>query len=175
MHEVCHGLGPGILKRADGSESTVRNELKDCYSTIEECKADVLGIFSYLYLIDKGVFTGDPKYTAMATYLGGAFRSIRFGINEAHGGGVAIQFNYFIEKGGFLTDANGKLTIDAAKLEKAIKDLAADVLLIEAKGDYAGTKEFIKKYSIATPLITETIKKLEHLPVDIRPIYPIAL
>ena len=175
MHEVSHGLGPGILKRSDGSETTVRNELKECYSVIEECKADVLGILNYLYLIDKGVFANDPKYTALSTYLGGMFRSIRFGINEAHGGGVAIQFNYFIEKGGFLTDANGKLTIDAAKLEKAIKELAADVLLIEAKGDYAGAQELIQKYSVATPLITETVKKLEHLPIDIRPIYPIAL
>ncbi len=175
MHEVSHGLGPGILKLADGSETTVRNELKDCYSVIEECKADVLGIFNYLYLIDKGVFPNDPKYTALATYLGGMFRSIRFGINEAHGGGVAIQFNYFMEKGGFLTDADGKLTIDDAKLEKAIKELAADVLLIEAKGDYEGAKAFMQKYSIATPLITETVRKLEHLPIDIRPIYPIAL
>ncbi|MFH1212650.1 MAG: peptidase [Candidatus Neomarinimicrobiota bacterium] len=175
MHEVCHGLGPGILKMKDGSETTVRNELKDYYSTIEECKADVLGIFSYLYLIDKGVFPNDPKYTALATYLGGMFRSIRFGINEAHGGGVAIQFNYFIEKGAFLTDADGKLTIDAAKLEKAIKELSAELLLIEAKGDYEGAKTFIAKYRVATPLITETVKKLEYLPVDIRPIYPIAL
>jgi len=175
MHEVCHGLGPGILKRPDGSETTVRNELKDCYSTIEECKADVLGIFSDLYLIDKGVFSDIPKYTALATYLGGMFRSIRFGINEAHGGGVAIQFNYFIEKGAFLTDANGKLDINANKLEAAIKDLAAELLLIEAKGDYEGAKAFITKYRVATPLITETVRKLEHLPVDIRPIYPIAL
>jgi len=174
MHEVCHGLGPGILKRSDGSETTVRNELKDCYSTIEECKADVLGIFSDLYLIDKGIFD-TPKYTALATYLGGMFRSIRFGINEAHGGGVAIQFNYFIDKGAFLTDADGKLDIDADKLETAIKELSAELLLIEAKGDYEGAKAFIEKYRLATPLITETVKKLEHLPVDIRPIYPIAL
>jgi hypothetical protein len=173
MHEVCHGLGPGILKNPDGSETTVRNELKECYSTIEECKADVLGIFSYLYLIDKGAFAQDLKYTALATYLGGMFRSIRFGINEAHGGGVAIQFNYFIDKGAFLTDADGKLTIAPAKLETAIKDLAAELLLIEAKGDYEGAKAIIEKYRIATPLITETVKKLEHLPIDIRPIYPI--
>ncbi|HOG76144.1 MAG TPA: peptidase, partial [Candidatus Marinimicrobia bacterium] len=72
-----------------------------------------------------------------------------------------------------LTDADGKLTIAPAKLETAIKDLAAELLLIEAKGDYEGAKAIIEKYRIATPLITETVKKLEHLPIDIRPIYPI--
>ena len=34
------------------------------------------------------------------TYLASMFRSIRFGVNEAHGRGVAIQLNYFLDNGG---------------------------------------------------------------------------
>ncbi len=173
MHEVCHGLGPGILHLENGTETTVAKQLKDTYSTIEECKADVVGMDSYLYLINHGIFPKEQKKSALASYLGGMFRSIRFGINEAHGGGVAIQFNYLMEKGAFSTDANGKLTLNYAKTESAIRDLAAQILLIEAKGDYAGAQQFINNYRKLTPLMTNYLKQLEHLPIDIRPIYPV--
>lgn len=173
MHEISHGLGPGILYLSDGTQTTVAKQLQDTYSTIEECKADVVGIDSYLYLINKGVFPKEQKNKALASYLGGMFRSIRFGIDEAHGGGVAIQFNYLFDKGAFATDSNGKLTINYALAEKALRELASEVLLIEATGDYDAAKDFITRYRRMTPLITKTIEQLADLPIDIRPIFPI--
>ena len=172
MHEISHGLGPGMITLSDGTQTTVSKELKDLYPTIEECKADVLGIYEYVFLMNKNVFPKDQKYSAFASYLGGMFRSIRFGIDEAHGGGVAIQFNYFIEKGAFIVDGKGKLDLDEKKLDAAITSLAEQLLIIEAKGDYAAAKSLIDKYRVMTPLMSQIIEKLKHLPVDIRPIYP---
>jgi len=173
MHEVSHGLGPGIITKKDGSKTTVSLELKDIYPTIEECKADVVGEYTYLYLMDKGVFPNNKK-SALASYLGGMFRSIRFGIDEAHGGGVAIQFNYYMERGAFYKDENGKLNFDELKLIEAIKDLAKELLMIEAQGDYEGGRKFVEKYRVMTPVMADYVSQLRHLPVDIRPSFPIA-
>ncbi len=174
MHEVSHGLGPGILTRPDGSKTTVSLELKELYPIIEECKADVLGQFTYLYLLDKGVFPGQSKTAALASYLGGMYRSIRFGIDEAHGGGVAIQFNFYMEKGAFYRDENGKLNLDEQKLVTAIRDLAEKVLIIEAHGDYEQARNLIEEYRVMTPLMADYVDQLKHLPIDIRPSFPLA-
>ena len=123
--------------------------------------------------MDKGVFPMN-KESAFASYLGGMYRSIRFGIDEAHGGGVAIQFNYFMEKGAFYQDENGKLNLDDTKLIAAIKGLAEELLLIEAYGDYDRGKKLIEQYRVMTPIMADYVAQLSHLPVDIRPSFPIA-
>ncbi len=94
--------------------------MKELYSVLEECKADVLGITNMKLMMDKGIFPKEMEYSMYASYLGGMLRSIRFGINEAHGGGVAIQWNYCFDKGAFLLDENGKLTLDESKVLPAL-------------------------------------------------------
>lgn len=172
MHEVSHGLGPGRIT-IDGRETTVGKELKDLYSTIEECKADVLGVYNVQFLIDKNILSKALERTLYATNLGGMFRSIRFGIDSAHGGGVAIQLNYYLDKGGVRIDEDGHFSVNERRLKNAVHDLARELLLIQAKGDYEGAKELIDKYRIIRPEIEETLEKLKDVPVDIRPVYPI--
>lgn len=172
MHEISHGLGPGFITQENGERTTVSKALKDLYPTIEECKADVLGIYNLLYLIEKGIISGIDKYEALATYLGGMYRSIRFGINEAHGGGVAIQFNYLLEKGAIFVDDNGKLDLNETKMEDGIRELAREVLTIEATGNYTEAKKLIEKYRRITSIMDNYLKMLDDLPVDIKPIYP---
>jgi hypothetical protein len=174
LHEVSHGLGPGNITLPDGSKTTVNKALKELYSTIEECKADVLGMVNMKYLLEKNVLPKELAPVMYSTYLGGMFRSIRFGINEAHGGGVAIQFNWMTEKGAFLLDGPGKFTVDPQKCEEALTDLAQQLLLIEAKGDYDGAKILIDRYKVMTPIMADAIDKLKDVPVDIRPVYPFA-
>ncbi len=174
MHEMSHGLGPGNITLADGTETSVSRELKETYSVIEECKADVLGVYNLIFLMDKGVFSREMEDSVYASYVGGMFRSIRFGINEAHGGGVAIQFNYLIENGAIIETKEGKLDVVAEKVIPALTDLAAKVLTIQATGDYQGAKELVKKYRVMTPLMQKNIEKLENVPIDIRPSYPTA-
>jgi hypothetical protein len=172
LHEISHGLGPGTIRK-DSGETTVNRELKDLYSTIEECKADVLGITLCEYLIGKGVLPEELASTLHASNLGGMFRSIRFGIDEAHGGGVAIQLNFLLEKDAFRIDENGRFSVNDRKISGAMKDLAAELLRIEAEGDYGRASAFIGKYRFLSPAVAAVLDRLSDVPVDIRPVYPI--
>jgi len=173
MHEMSHGLGPGTIT-VNGRKTTVNKELKETYSTIEECKADILGVYNLAYMVEKGVFPKEMKAQAYSSYLGGIFRSVRFGINEAHGGANAIAFNYLMEKGGFeYNPQTHKFRVNDAKIEGAIRDLAHDLLMIQATGDYEGAKRFIQKYRYLSPEMEDALNRLKDVPVDIRPVYTI--
>ncbi len=170
MHEMSHGLGPGLVTMAGGERVDVAKLLKEYYSVIEECKADVLGVLNLKFLMDKGVFPQN-EYGLYATYLGGMFRSIRFGINEAHGGGVAIQFNYLMDQGAFFADSQGKLDLDEKKMLPALTELAQTLLLLQARGDYEGTQSFVNRYRVLSPVMKSCVEQLREVPVDIRPIF----
>ena len=172
LHEVSHGLGPGRIT-VNGRETTVNRELKDVYSVIEEAKADVLGMYCAQYLVDTGVMDKDLEKTLYESNLGGMFRSIRFGIEEAHGGGVAIQLNYYLDRNAVKVDENGRFYLVKAKMKKAIRDLARDLLMIEAEGDYKAAVAFIDKYVKVLPEVQAALDRLNDVPVDIRPSYPI--
>ncbi|OVE78612.1 peptidase, partial [bacterium I07] len=172
MHEVSHGLGPGSIT-VNGKKTTVNRELKDLYSIIEECKADVLGIYNVLFMIEKEIIPASLESSLFATYLGGMFRSIRFGIDEAHGGGVAIQLNYLLDQDAFRISAGGKFSVNERKIKKAVRDLASRVLMIEAKGDYEAAAELIDQFKVLRPEVQAALNRLENVPVDIRHVYPI--
>lgn len=172
MHEVSHGLGPGKITK-DGKETTVNRELKETYPTIEECKADVLGVYMAQFLVDQNVFPKTLENTLYASNLGGMFRSIRFGIDEAHGGGVAIQLNYYMDKGAVTVDDDGRFVVHDKEIQEAVKNLAHDVLMIEAHGDYDAAVAFIEKYRYLKPEVQAALELLKNVPIDIRPIYPI--
>ncbi|MCK5147616.1 peptidase [bacterium] len=172
MHEVSHGLGPGTIEK-DGKTTTVNRELKDLYSTIEEAKADVLGMYTCELLIDKNIFPRDMRNSLYETNLGGMFRSIRFGIGEAHGGGVAIQMNYYLDKGAVKVDNDGKFRVNKRLYKKAVKSLAKKLLIIEAEGDYEAAKKLVEKYVVVRPEVQTALDMLNDVPVDIRPSYPI--
>jgi hypothetical protein len=172
MHEMSHGLGPGKISLPDGKKMDVSKALKELYTVVEECKADVLGIITMKFLMDKGVFSKDDEYSMYSSYAGGMLRSIRFGIDEAHGGGVAIQFNYCFERGAFITDSEGRLDFDREKMIPALTELASKILLIQAEGDYEGAKQFIEKYRVMSPLMQKYVDMLKDVPIDIRPKYP---
>jgi len=172
MHEVSHGLGPGKIT-IQGHETTVNKELKELYSVIEEAKADVLGVYNTQFMIDKKVVSKSMERSLYATNLGGMFRSIRFGINEAHGGGVAIQMNYYLDKGAFKVDSDGCFSVDRRRMKSAVRDLAKKLLMIQAYGDYSAAKKMVDKYRVLRPEVKAALEKCEHVPVDIRPVYPI--
>jgi hypothetical protein len=173
MHEMSHGVGPGFIK-VNGRDTEVKKELKETYSTIEECKADILGMYNNIFMIEKGVYPKESEHQIWVTFLAGAFRSMRFGIGEAHGGGNAIIYNYLLEKGGFAYDAGTqKVRVDFEKIYPALKELCNLVLTIQAEGNYQGAKDLIAKYAVNSSSIDVLRKKLEMLPVDIRPVFEI--
>ena len=173
MHEMSHGIGPGFIK-VDGRDTEVKKELKETYSTMEECKADILGMYNNVFMIEKGVFPESFEKETYATFLAGTFRSVRFGINEAHGGGNAIIYNYLVEKGGYeYNPETQKVKVNFEKIGPALKELANLILMIQANGDYQGAKDLIAKYVVNSPSMKTLRDNLSNLPVDIKPVYEI--
>jgi hypothetical protein len=170
-HELSHGLGPGTIT-VGGRKTEVRLELKELFSTLEEAKADVMGVYNILALIGQGEMPAALRKSLEPTYVAGLFRSARFGVDEAHGQGVVMQFNYLQEKGALEVDAEGRYRVVSDKFPGALRDLLRDMLLLQANGDYAGTKAFLEKYGKATPELRAALGRLGDVPVDIRPIYP---
>ncbi|HFE65233.1 MAG TPA: peptidase [Caldithrix sp.] len=173
MHEMSHGIGPGFIT-VEGRKTEVKKELKETYSTIEECKADVLGMYNNIYMIEKGEYPESFDRQTWATFLAGIFRSIRFGIHEAHGAGNAIIYNYLLEKGGYEFDeATQRVRVNFNRVFQATEDLARTLLTLQAEGNYPGAKSFIGKYAVLSPSMKTLIEKLKDLPVDIKPVFQI--
>ncbi len=174
MHELMHGLGPHNIN-VNGQDTTVRLQLKELYSSIEEAKADVTGLWALQYLIDKGVIDKQMQRTLYTTYLASMFRSVRFGLTESHARGVAMQFNYFTDEGAIKFDERtGKFSVDEAKIKDAVRKLTRELLTLEAEGSYDKAKAILTQYSLIRPPMKGALDRLREVPVDIEPIFPLA-
>ncbi len=167
-HEMSHGIGPHQIT-VNGRASTPRQELKELYSAIEEAKADVLGLFMLQHFFDRGYLKPDEK-NLYTTFLASSFRTLRFGLNEAHGKGMALQFNYLADKGAFV-HRQDRWEVDPAKIKDGVRDLAHELLTIEATGDYAGAKRMLDTLGVLRPEMKATISSVSAVPVDIRPVF----
>ncbi|HXI23984.1 MAG TPA: hypothetical protein VNG71_08910 [Pyrinomonadaceae bacterium] len=173
-HELMHGLGPHNIN-VNGQSTTVRLQLKELYSAIEEAKADVTGLWALQYLIDKGAVPKTMQRTLYSTYLASMFRSVRFGINEAHGRGVAMQFNYFTDEGAIKYDEQtGKFSVDESKIREAVRKLTSELLTLEAEGSYDKARAILVKYAVIRLPMKNAFDKLKDVPVDIEPVFPLA-
>jgi hypothetical protein len=168
MHELMHGLGPHNIT-VGGRKTTVRQEFKEIYSTIEEAKADVSGLFAMQYLIDREKLDASYANTMYTTYLASMFRSIRFGITEAHGRGVAMQLNYFLDHGGVTTAPNGTFAVSEPRIKQNVIDLTRDLMTVQAKGDYTAAKQMMDTLGVIRPPVQAVLDKLTNVPVDIEP------
>jgi len=172
FHELSHSLGPGSIV-VNGRKTTVDKELKDVGSGFEEAKADVMGAYNVMFMMDKGVLPAAEKPQIRAAYVAGLFRAMRFGDVDAHGKGAAMQYRYLRDKGGIVWDANAKkYRIDAAKLDAGIRALVGDIVRLQGTGDYDGTKAFLAKWAVMDAEAKQVTGEMGHIPVDIRPIYP---
>lgn len=167
-HELMHGLGPHNIT-VGGRQTTVRQELKETYSAIEEAKADISSLWAIQYMIDKGVLPKSLEQTLYTTFLASAFRSIRFGINEAHGRGVAIQFNYLVDQGGFIVRPDGTFAVNPAKVKEGVASLTREIMTIQAEGDYAKALALRDRLGVIRPPVQRALARLTAVPVDIEP------
>jgi hypothetical protein len=165
FHEIAHGLG--VTSTING-KGTVREALKEHYTTIEEGKADILGLYLETRLKDLGELDVDlmDSYT---TFLAGIFRSIRFGASSAHGKANLIRFNYFKEKGAFTVDSVGKYQVDFNKMKDAMISLSNLILTIQGDGDYEKAGDMIRQYGTMNDELGTALKRVENkdIPVDI--------
>ena len=168
MHELMHGLGPHNIT-VGGRATTVRQEFKDTYAALEEAKADISGLFALQFLVDRGKLEKAYEQTMYTTFLASCFRSIRFGVNEAHGRGIAIQLNYFLDHGGVRVNPDGTFAVDAGKIKQNVSDLTRDIMTMQAVGDYKAAQEMIRTLGIVRPEVQRVLDRLKDVPVDIEP------
>jgi hypothetical protein len=168
MHELMHGLGPHNISVGE-RQTTVRQELKETYSAIEEAKADVSGLWALKQLADQGKVDKAIAQTMYTTFLASSFRSIRFGVNEAHGRGIAIQLNYFLDQGAFVVAADGRFTVDEAKMTAAVTSLTRDIMTLQAEGSHQKAKTLIDTLGVVRPSVQQVLDRLTAVPVDIEP------
>jgi hypothetical protein len=172
MHELAHGLGPGNITLADGTKTTVNLALKTLYSPIEECKADVMGLYNNQYLLKQGVMTQQQLERQYVVFLPGLFRAVRFGLHEAHGKGNMIQYNWFKEHGAFTHDATtDRYTMDFVKMGEAAMSLTRELCILQAKGDYAAAEAFVNQWGNVPPEVERIVGKLANIPSDVAPDY----
>jgi hypothetical protein len=171
-HELSHGIGPHQIM-LNGRATSPRQELKELYSAIEEAKADVTGLFMLQYLYDHKLIEGGAvaERKLYTTYLASTFRTLRFGLNDAHGKGMAMQVNYLTDKGGFAIRDDGRFEVRFDKISSAVRDLDHDLLTIEATGDYAGAKRMLAELGVIRPDMQKALDGLSSIPVDIEPIF----
>jgi len=178
-HEITHGLGPHQTRK-DGKDSTPRQDLKDTYSTIEEAKADVTGLWALAYMMEKGQLKdtlgqgADAERKLYNTFLASAFRTLHFGLTDSHARGMAIQMNYLLDKGGFVSHGDGTFAVDFKKIKQAVMDLDREFLTIEATGDYARAQQLMSKYVVIRPDVQKGLDKMKAVPNDIRPAFTTA-
>jgi hypothetical protein len=168
MHELMHGLGPGNI-RVGGRDTTVRLELKDTYGAIEEAKADISGLWALQQLVDKGVLDRSFERTMYTTFLASAFRSIRFGIDEAHGQGQVLQLNDLLDRGAFRVAADGTFAVDPAKVKPAVTALTREIMTLQAEGSYAKAKALLERLAVVRPDTKRLLDRLQGVPVDVEP------
>lgn len=174
FHELSHGVGPGLIPGPGGERVDVRLMLKNLYSAIEECKADVVGIWNIQYAMQNRLLSSFTERQLFVTYAGLMFRSMRFGIDEAHGRGTAVQWNWMRERNAIVRNAAGRYTVDIPKVRDAVKALATELLTIEATGDFNRAQRLLDRYGVTNAEIESVTEQLRDIPVDINPVFAAA-
>lgn len=172
MHEMAHGLGPGTIQLADGSETTVSRVLQELYTPLEEAKADITGLYCRQILVNEGFFPKGSDIKGYVSFLPGFFRAIRFGATSAHGKANMMEFNFMREQGAITLDPKtDRFRVNLDLMPGAVEAMANQILMIQAMGDYEGAAAFIAKYGETSPDVERLLGKLDGVPVDIEPIY----
>ncbi|GHG66026.1 hypothetical protein [Comamonas sp. JC664] len=170
MHELMHGLGPSNIT-VGGKATTVRKELQSASSAIEEAKADISGLWALQRLVDTGVIDKSLERTMYTTFLASAFRSIRFGIDEAHGKGIAVQLNHFLDTGAVKVNADGTFSVVPAKMKQSVTSLTKQLMEIQGRGDRKAAEALLAKQGVVRPPVQRVLERLQGVPVDIAPSY----
>jgi hypothetical protein len=168
MHELMHGLGPQTI-RVGARETTVRQELRELNGPLEEAKADISGLWALQYLMDKGAIDKKQERSMYVTFLASSFRTLRFGLEDAHAKGMALQLNYLLDSGAVKLTPAGQFALDLGKTKKAVAQLTHDIMTLQAHGDYAGVSKLFERMVIIRPDVQRVIDKLVNVPVDIAP------
>ncbi|KAI7827719.1 hypothetical protein BX661DRAFT_182297 [Kickxella alabastrina] len=167
-HVLYHERGPA--HSAGLPWDTVRSHLQDLHSAFEEAKADITGLFAAKLLIDRGIIDDITLKQFYTTYLASSFRSIRFGLAEAHGLGQAMQMGYLMAKGAFVHSA-GRFEVDVGRMVGAVEALTKEIMLIQGDGSKERAVLFKEEYGVLAPEVKAALERMKSLPVDVEPVW----
>jgi hypothetical protein len=170
MHEISHGLGPAFARTGTG-QADIREALGPVRSAVEEAKADIVGMFGLAWLMEKGVLSPERAREYYSSYVAGIFRTVRFGVAEAHGRAEMMEFNYLAEQGAITRDAkSGRYAIEYIKMPGAIAALAKELLEMEATGDRKRAEQWFQKYDAMPAELKSLLANVKDVPVDVDPV-----
>jgi len=167
FHEVAHGLG---IKNTINGKGTVRQALLELASSMEEGKADILGLYMITELHDAGELGDVDLRDYYVTFMTSVFRSIRFGASSAHGKANMVRFNFFVDKGAFLRDPEaGTYRVDFERMQVAMDALSRLLLTLQGDGDYDGALELTNTKGVIGETLQADLDRLTRasIPVDI--------
>jgi hypothetical protein len=167
LHEISHGLGPAY-SHVNGKQVPITEAIGPVYSALEEAKADVVGMYGLAWLMDHGALPKNRAQEYYSSYVAGIFRSVRYGVAEAHGRAEMMEFNYLVEQKA-VNRAAGKYSVDFAKIPTAIASLSKELLTIEATGDRQRAEAWFNRYDKMPSELAEAMKPASKLPVDVWP------
>ena len=169
LHEIAHSLGNDFVLDAEGNKTELRIDeaLKNYSSAIEECKADIAGLWGSELLIKKGIIPEENRSAVYTNFLAGIFRSVRFGAASTHGVSNAIQLNWLMEKGGISAGSDGLWRVHEDKFLNGVRDLCEELLTIQHSGDYERAGKLIDKYGKLPETLRKQLASMTDIPVDI--------
>lgn len=160
-HESAHGLSFHFDGKRFGHTA----------SAIEECKADVFGMWFLYFLSEQAFLAKDVAEKAVAEHLADCLRQIRLGPYEAHAIGAVIQLNWFIECGALsLTDEG--VRFDVQQFFRTVTTLGDALYTLAAGEDMEALNQFAAEWGKSVPdQILRYLERFTEIPVDIEPIF----
>jgi hypothetical protein len=171
MHEISHGLGPAYA-HVGSRHVSIGQAIGPAYSALEEAKADIVGMYGLKWLVDHHALQESELDESYASYVGGIFRTVRYGVGEAHGKAEIMEFNYLSEQKAINWNAAaGRYVIDYQRMPGAIAKLARILLEIEASGNRGRAESWFKRYGNVPATLQAALAKTGDIPVDIDPVF----
>jgi hypothetical protein len=167
FHEVAHGLG---IKNTINERGTVREALKERSGSLEEGKADILGLYMVRQLRAQNELTTGRMEDNLVSFLTSIFRSVRFGAGSAHGRANIAALNFLERRGAFTRDATtGRYRVNVDRMQDAMDALSQTILVLQGTGDYEGVGAFQREYGVVSPTLKADLARLnaKGIPVDI--------
>jgi hypothetical protein len=166
FHEVAHAMG---VKNTINGKGPARTALKEAYSSIEEGKADIMGLYLVTKLYEMGELTSGEVMDNYVTFIAGIFRSSRFGAASAHGKANMMRFNFLREEGALTRNDNGTYTVDFEKTKAAMEKLVQKIIYIQGDGDYEAAKNWVDTKGIVSPDLQTDLDRINSasIPVDV--------
>jgi hypothetical protein len=171
LHEISHGLGPAYA-RMGGERKDIREAIGPVYGALEEAKADVAGMFCLQWLVRHGTLPQSRMQGFYDSYVAGIFRSLRYGVAEAHGRAEMMELNYLLEQRAIERD-EGKYKVIYNRMPDTIASLSKELLTIEARGDRGRAENWFTRYDQMPADLRTELAKTGDVPVDIYPVFSI--